>query len=137
MVEQFVQIRRTCRTCHGEGNIDKPHCQVCQHVIPADDPWWQSDEDVLPCGHSVQRFVGWITCPECQGSGRSQQWISEAEQRAIQRQKIARIVFVATLSLIPVAVLAAVIIREPQYLCGSWWYGAIVVLTFMASYQIT
>ncbi len=129
--EKTVAITRTCRTCQGQKVVVGPAvCQLCDQEIPADDPWWESGDPLLPCGHEAADHLVEqdVQCPECEGHGRSQQWITPAEWQYIQRRRFIRgLVLLAVSLLVIFTLLWAVSSREPDYICGSWWYGLIPI----------
>lgn len=120
-----IQMKRRCRTCQGEGVVEDHHCQLCQQRIAAEDDWWHSDDDVLPCGHGQANLVETVTCPACGGAGQVEQWLTPAEVAAIRRGRIARIVFVVGALIILFTILAIVAMgpNETAPVCGYWWYG--------------
>jgi len=130
--EKAVAVQRTCPTCQGQKVINGPTiCQVCGQEIPSDDPWWDEETDTLPCGHSVAEnmAVQVLTCPECDGHGRTQQWISQAEWQHMQRQKVFRGLGLLVVALLVIFTLVWVVgSRDPDYVCGSWWYGLIPLM---------
>jgi hypothetical protein len=133
--EKAVAIQRTCPTCQGLKVITGPTtCQLCGQEIPTDDPWWDCEESTLPCGHSAANNLveQALTCPECAGHGRTRQWISQAEWQHIQRQRVVRGLVLLVVSLLVIFSLVwAVGSREPDYVCGSWWYGLIPLWLLM------
>ena len=84
----------------------------------------------MPCGHAADTsLVEVVSCPECEGVGRSQQWVGRSEWLAVQAGWVARYLFVLLAILIPVFVMAAIIGREHgDWLCGNWWYGVVLPL---------
>ena len=69
----------------------------------------------------AEKLVDTVSYPACGGAGRSEQWLTPAEVKAIRRSKIVRIAFVAGLSHILLFILATVIptSSRSQPLCGS------------------
>ena len=49
--QEALKLMRRCPTCQGEGTLDDPHCQACGQRIEPTDPWWETDDERLPCGH--------------------------------------------------------------------------------------
>jgi hypothetical protein len=135
MSEGAIQMMRRCRTCQGRGVIEDYHCHLCQQRIAGDDDWWDSDDEVLPCGHEGENLVEIVRFSACGGAGRSEKWLTPAEVKAIQPGKIARIAFVGGLSLLLLVNLATVISTSSrsQPFCGSWGYAAPLLL-FLANY---
>lgn len=67
-------------------------------------------------------------CEVCTGSGRVDVALSPAEWEALQRKKWLRGLLLLLLTLIPiVAVASAIFTRDPQYVCGSTWYGMVFI----------
>lgn len=124
-------ITRTCRTCQGHKVVPGPiTCPLCGAEFPPDemdDVWAEGDAALLPCGHPANNLVEQlVTCPECGGHGHSQQWISQAEWQHIQRQRWMRgLVLLAVTLLLIFTLVGVVSSRDPDYVCGSWWYGLI------------
>jgi len=105
-------------------------CQLCGQEIPPDDSWWESNDSLLPCGHDAADHLveQAVQCPECEGHGRSPQRITLAEWQHIQRQRFIRgLVLLAVSLLVIFTLIWAVSSREPDYICGSWWYGLIPI----------
>jgi hypothetical protein len=128
MTQETMKLMRRCPTCQGEGALDDPHCQECGQRIEPTDPWWETVDDTLPCGHPASALVEMATCPDCGGDGRSLQVVSPAEWQKVQRRKrIAKAILFIALLLPLVALAAAVSDAYPGYVCGSWWYGIIIV----------
>lgn len=134
--EQSITVTRTCQSCGGEGVITRPaHCRICQQALPAGDPWWQAEAADLPCGHAAENLVqSTQPCPECHGRGQSQQLITRAEWQQLQRQRFKRSLILAAICLLVATFLVWVIGREePVNICGSWWYGTILLFALHAS----
>ena len=84
------------------------------------------------CGQrfaTAEQYAGQtLQCPECGGNGQTCQWISQAEWQHIQRRRLVRgLVLLAASLLLIFTLVWAVSSREPDYACGSWWYGLIFV----------
>jgi len=125
MNEGAIQMMLRCRTCQGRGVIEDYHCNLCQQRIAGDDDWWDSEDDVMPCGHGADNLVDTMSCPACDGAGRSEQWLTPTEVKAIRRGKIGRILFVVGLLTILFMVLVGVILSSllTNPICGFWGYG--------------
>jgi hypothetical protein len=121
-------INRACQSCAGKGEVYQAHCQKCQFPIGQDDPWWESDSITMPCGHLAEKhLVEMTTCPDCSGTGRQAQQISQAEWRSIRRRKIARGFVLLIMGLVPIGLLVTAFLSNRQGVCGSWWYGIITI----------
>jgi hypothetical protein len=128
-----VKMMRQCPTCQGKGQVNAPHCRECGQRIAPTDTWWESNDDTLPCGHPASALVEMVTCPECDGHGRTLQEVSPAEWQKIQRRKrITRVALFIALLLPIVALAAAISDAYPGYVCGSWWYGIILGVLFVS-----
>ena len=127
--EGFVQVRRRCPHCAGEGLIDFAHCNVCGQAVSGDDPWWEADEALLPCGHEAARHLAYVArCPQCEGQGEILEALSDSEYRSRKRSRLLRGAFLLLLGMIPFALLAvAIMTAEPPNVCGSWWYGVVLL----------
>ena len=133
MTNEQVKTMRPCPTCQGTGSINDPHCQECGQRFAPTNAWWETNDDMLPCGHPASALVETAACPECDGNGRYPQYVSHDEWQRIRRRKIitGAVLFIALL--LPVAAVAAAITDAyPGYVCGSWWYGMIVGLLFIS-----
>lgn len=130
MGNQKISVIRKCRTCQGSGEVDDWHCETCGQRIADDDPWWATGEEIMPCGHfGTDYLIESATCPECQGMGVSEQWVSQREWRVIQLGWLARYAFVGLAILIPVFVFAFIVGRErSDPYCGNWWFGLMLPL---------
>ncbi|MDX1688428.1 MAG: hypothetical protein R3248_10625 [Candidatus Promineifilaceae bacterium] len=119
-----VLIWRNCRACDGDGRLSWPHCALCGQEVPVDDPWWQSDDAYLPCGHPTADLVETVACDSCDGSGRSRQWVPLDEYRAIRRRAVGRGIVLLVAGLIPFIALGIAVYQGGlDALCGSWWFG--------------
>lgn len=126
--EDRVLMWRNCRACDGHGRLSRPHCALCGQAAPADDAWWEADPDHLPCGHPAAELIELIPCDTCDGSGRTRQWVPLAEYRAIRRRAIARGLVLLVAGLIPFVALGIAVYQSGlDALCGSWWYGLILL----------
>lgn len=129
MTEEQVKMIRQCATCQGEGAIDAPHCGECGQSIEPSDPWWDTVEEILPCGHPAEALVEKAICPECGGDGRYSQWVSISEWQTLRRRKIMTGIILLIALLLPVtAVVLAIADAYPGYVCGRWWYGIIFIV---------
>lgn len=130
--EGFVEARRPCPHCAGEGLIDFAHCGACGQAIAGDDPWWEADHARLPCGHeAATHLVNVARCSRCAGQGQIWEAMNEREYRSLQRSRLVRGLLLLVLGVIPFALLAtAILTAEPANVCGSWWYGVILLLAF-------
>ena len=93
MISKPYQITRACDICQGAGKVYGPYCAICHFSLAENDPWWQSDDDLLPCGHDADGLVEWVICATCAGDGRVQQYLTQAEWQARRRRKMIRAVF--------------------------------------------
>lgn len=127
-----VFIWRNCRACEGDGRLRRPQCAVCGQGVPADDVWWENETDYLPCGHLVADLVETVLCDACDGSGRSRRWVSLDEYQAMRRQAIARGLILLVAGLIPFVALGVAVYQSGlDALCGSWWYGLLLLMAIM------
>lgn len=91
VLKEGIEIERRCQTCQGDGVIIGASCNICGQVFSADDPWWDSDNTGLPCGHATRELEEHnTTCPECGGTGRSKQRVSAAEWQRMRRNRVVR-----------------------------------------------
>lgn len=123
-------VQRSCSTCDGTGAIDiPPYCRLCQTLLALDDPWWETGENIMPCGHDADFYlVEDKPCPTCAGTGVYDHILTPEEQRARQRQRVMRATFIVLLILVGLgAVIAVVLQDDPPRLCGFWWYGVLGV----------
>lgn len=127
--EGLVQVRRRCPHCAGEGLIDFAHCKACGQAVTGDDPWWEADGAFLPCGHEAAKHLAYVArCPQCEGQGEVVEALSENEYRSRKRIRVVRGAFLLLLGVIPFALVTiAVMTAEPANVCGSWWYGVVLL----------
>lgn len=126
--EDRVLIWRNCRPCGGDGRVRGPHCALCGQEAAAGDAWWQHDVDELPCGHPAVELVDTVPCDACDGSGRSRQWVPLTEYRAIRRRAIARGIVLLVAGLLPFVALGIAVYQGGlDNVCGSWWYGLLLL----------
>lgn len=126
--EDHVLIWRNCRACNGEGRLRQPHCSLCGHEVANDDAWWQREAGQLPCGHPAVELIETVPCDACEGSGRSRQWVPLTEYRAIRRRAIIRGFILLIAGLIPFVALGVAVYQGGlDNLCGSWWYGLLLL----------
>ena len=123
-----VLIRRNCRACDGDGRLARPHCALCGQEVPNGDAWWESDARHLPCGHSTTDLIESVPCDVCEGSGRSRQWVPLSKYRTLRRRAIARGIVLLVAGLIPFVALSIAVYQSGlDNLCGSWWYGVVLL----------
>ncbi len=130
-MDDLHQIVSMCQVCEGTGKWYVPRCALCGQEVDAEGDWAGKTEGHLPCGHdAVVALIEWIDCEVCGGNGRITQTFTPEQWQRRQRRRALRWVFVSLLLFILVATLTYAIIREPGYLCGSPWYG--LILLFLA-----
>ena len=135
MIEKPYAITRTCPTCRGKGTIVAPRCRLCDQPVLPDDPWWEEEGPALPCGHPETALQMEVTCAVCGGNGRVTERLSAAEWRDYWRRRRLRWIFVIGLSLLFLGTMLFVVLREPELLCGNFWYGTILVTAAMRLHQ--
>ncbi|MCA9932546.1 MAG: hypothetical protein H6662_06925 [Ardenticatenaceae bacterium] len=124
-------VIQKCPDCRGTGHVHAPYCSICEQEI--EESWWNDPTAFLPCGHDAAALVEWVTCERCDGNGRITRTLAPTEWQARQRRRVLRWVFVALLCVGVTAVITLAIIREPGYLCGSSWYGLIILAIVLNS----
>jgi hypothetical protein len=137
MVDEAETFRvwRRCPTCAGDGLVYVPHCRTCGQILDAEDSWWETEQYLLPCGHeTAPNLVEEVGCSACEGTGKTLQTVSPQEYGTLARQRLRRSIFLVLFALIPLVVLLlAVAAQQGAPVCGSWWYGA--VLLVLAGWQ--
>ena len=124
-----VLMWRTCRACEGKGRLRRPHCALCGQEMLPEDPWWRSETGHLPCGHPAVELIETVPCDACEGTGRSRQWVPLADYQALRRRAIARGFVLLMAGLIPFVALGLAVYQGGlDALCGSWWYGLILLM---------
>lgn len=127
-MDDLHQIVRTCQACEGAGQWYAPHCALCGQEVDSEGDWAGKTEGLLLCGHDVAaNLKEWIDCEVCGGNGRIIQTFTPEQWQRRQRRRAIRWAFVSLLLFILIATLIFAIIREPGYLCGSSWYGLLVL----------
>ena len=134
--EKAVLRYRVCQTCAGEKVISSPaFCKICNQTLPADNPWWENEETLLPCGHSEDNLFETISrCPECKGTGKSKQWVTLSDSEWLfhrYRLLIYAILGLAIYCLILGLLYYFLSVQGMTLICGSWWYGLILPALFV------
>jgi hypothetical protein len=127
---ETYRVWRRCPTCTGNRVVDVPHCQLCGLRLDAHDPWWETEQLLLPCGHeAASNLREEIRCPDCAGTGKMLQVVSPAEWHALARRRLWRSILLVLLAMIPLVVLLlAVAEQEGALTCGNWWYGVVLLV---------
>ncbi len=124
-----VLIWRTCRACDGDGRLLRPHCALCGQDAPPANVLQERAADLLPCGHPAADLTPTVLCDACNGSGRSRQWVSLVEYQAIRRRAVVRGLVLLVAGLIPFVALGIAVYQSGlDALCGSWWYGLLLLV---------
>jgi hypothetical protein len=118
-----VQVKRPCQTCAGAGVSAHLVCLVCGATVST-----HTGEEIvedLPCGHDFEQSQSqWATCAACAGHGFVLVELTGPAGEAWKRRRLRRGLLLLALALIPLSLFGlAVAGREPEYVCGSWWYG--------------
>jgi hypothetical protein len=133
MTDEQKKVMRPCPGCQGRGLVNDPHCQDCGQRLAPTNAWWETNDEILPCGHPAAALIETVTCPECGGNGRYPQSISHAQWQQWRRRKMLIGAALLIALLLPVAAVAAAVADAyPGYVCGSWWYGMIVAGLFVS-----
>ena len=70
-----VLTRRTCEVCNGLGVVYKPSCRHCLRALSHEELFVpMALNSTMPCGHSWSFLIEEISCSECKGCGRIEEW---------------------------------------------------------------
>lgn len=130
---QAYHITRRCEHCHGRGYVLAAFCAVCGKEARTGPAVDEPADGGLPCGHSPERLVDReMICGVCEGRGTVTLSATRDEYDAARRSRRRRGVALFLLALIPLAAVSLAVWRaEPGTVCGSWWYGILLMITVL------
>jgi uncharacterized CHY-type Zn-finger protein len=126
------KLRQRCERCHGRGHIMQLRCTVCGQAYSA--ATLEGDEE-LRCDHGLESYEeSELVCGVCRGSGSLVRSVSKKDFETARRKRFRRGLVLFVLALVPVVVMTlAVITAEPGAVCGSWWYGVVLIVALFGA----